>query len=87
MSNDRIERWLVDWSTFLDLWLESGTDAPGATAYAATKHWRDQLPSQGFETVAGQLEVLIQQQSSRADRARALLDLLAWHRAAERLQL
>ena len=86
MTGDRIQQWLTDWASFLDLWLECGTDAPGPTALLATRKWQEKLPKHGFDPVARRLDTLMLARSTPADRARALLDLLAWQRAAERMQ-
>gem|GEM_PF-6486012 len=81
-----IDLWLRQWAEWLDLWIESGSDAPGESAIAALKTWAENKPTSNFEAIEALLNVLLSSHASRAERADALLDLMVKHRAMRRIR-
>ena len=81
-----IDTWLNEWESWLDMLLSCGTDTLSVAAREAIHQWQQYLPTQGFESVTQAVIRLQNQNSSRAERAQALLDLIVWQRTLSQLQ-
>ena len=80
-----IDTWLNEWEACLDMLINCGTDTPTDAVREAITEWQQYLPTQGFEALSQALIILQDQNSSRAERAQAFLDLTLWHRTMSQL--
>ncbi len=82
--SDVIENWLRDGAHCLELWLACGVATPTPQAVAALQNWLAAAEMAGFQQIIEQTQILLSTQTSIAQKADALLNLMVWQQSLQR---